>query len=49
MKLFITKSTRKNKKYDLLDENKNIYCLLAMRGFRTILCIKTMIEEKDIY
>ena len=26
MKLFITKSKRKNnKKYDLLDENKNIY------------------------
>ena len=23
MKLFITKSKRKNKKYDLLDENKN--------------------------
>ena len=49
MKLFITKSKRKNKKYDLLDENKNIYCHLGTIVIRTILCIKTLIEEKDIY
>ena len=48
MKLFITKSKRKNKTYNLLDGNKNIYCLLAMRGLKTILCIKTLIEKKDI-
>ena len=49
MKLFITKSKRKNKKYDLLDGNKNIYCHLGITAIWTILCIKTLIEEKDIY
>ena len=46
MKSFITKSKRKNTIYWV--EIRHIVCLLAMRGLKTILCIKTLIEKKDI-
>ena len=49
MKLFITKSKRKNKKkYDLLDENKIIYCRSVIIDLKTILCTKILIEKIDI-
>ena len=46
MNLYITKSKTKNKKYDLLHTDKNVYYRLAIQDIKTTLCIRTTIEKK---
>ena len=49
MILYITKSKRKNKKYDLLDSDKSTYYRLVIQDIKTTLCIKMAIEKTTIY
>ena len=48
MKLFITKSKRKNKKYDLLDENKNYILSFGDNRFEDYTMHKDPDRKKDI-
>ena len=50
MNVYIAKSKRKSKKYDLLDsDKKSIYYRLAIQDIKTTLCIKMTIEKTTIY